>query len=154
MTLQTFLPYPNFSKSAAVLDTKRLGKQIIEAQQVFKAITQPDYGWQSHPAVNMWRGYEQCLVVYAQACNFEWFTRRGKDHGAWTNLLALWQQYVKDNPHDPTQRFLPPWYNDDRFHRSHQSNLLRKDPVHYGQFFDVPDDLPYVWPSKELTWNR
>ena len=43
----------------------------------------------------------------------------------------------------------PPWWlgNED-FHRSHQSNLLRKDPVHYA-IFDVPDDLPYLWPMEE-----
>lgn len=138
-----------------MLDTKRLGKQIIEAQQVFKAITQPDYGWQSHPAVNMWRGYEACLVVYASVCAQEWYLRRGKDHGAWENLYALWKQYVRDNPYEyPKGHFLPPWYNREDFHRSHQSNLLRKDPEHYGQFFDVPDDLPYVWPSKEMTWSK
>lgn len=37
------------------------------------------------------------------------------------------------------------------FHRSHRSNLLRKDPDHYGPIFlpDEPslrDDVPYVWP--------
>jgi hypothetical protein len=32
-------------------------------------------------------------------------------------------------------------------HRSHQSNLIRKDPAFYGPLFPgVPDDLDYVWP--------
>jgi len=39
---------------------------------------------------------------------------------------------------------LPGWLGDPAFHRSHQSSLLRKNPAHYT--FDVPDDLPYVWP--------
>ena len=42
---------------------------------------------------------------------------------------------------------MPPWLGDDAFHRSHQSNLVRKLPEHYGDLFpDVPDDLPYIWP--------
>lgn len=47
----------------------------------------------------------------------------------------------------------PPWLGDEAFHRSHQSNLLRKLPEHYGPLFPgVPDDLPYVWPQpKEST---
>ena len=42
---------------------------------------------------------------------------------------------------------MPPWLGDRDFHRSHQSNLIRKDREHYGPLFpDVPDDLEYVWP--------
>ena len=45
---------------------------------------------------------------------------------------------------------LPPWLGDAAFHRSHQAALVRKDPEHYRRFFpDVPDDLPYVWPSSD-----
>lgn len=42
---------------------------------------------------------------------------------------------------------VPPWLGDERVHASHRSNLLRKDPVWYGQFdwTDNPTD-PYVWP--------
>ena len=41
----------------------------------------------------------------------------------------------------------PPWFGDKEFHRSHQSNLIRKMPEHYQKLFpDVPNNLPYVWP--------
>ena len=43
---------------------------------------------------------------------------------------------------------LPKWLGDESFHLSHQSNLLRKKPEHYGQFFmGIPNNLPYVWPK-------
>ena len=43
---------------------------------------------------------------------------------------------------------VPPWLGNEDFHRSHQSNLVRKDPAHYGPLFPgVPDDLEYVWPT-------
>jgi hypothetical protein len=50
--VQTFLPYPDFAASAAVLDTKRLGKQRVETVQVLRGLTLPTYGWRHHPAVN------------------------------------------------------------------------------------------------------
>lgn len=62
--MQTFLPYASFSESAKVLDDKRLNKQIVEAYQILKAITLPDYGWQNHPVVNMWRENELALLSY------------------------------------------------------------------------------------------
>jgi hypothetical protein len=44
---------------------------------------------------------------------------------------------------------LPKWLGNESFHLSHQSNLLRKNPDHYSQFFmGIPNDLPYVWPTK------
>ena len=45
---------------------------------------------------------------------------------------------------------LPPWLGDEAFHLSHCAALVRKDPEFYGpQFPDVPNDLPYVWPTRE-----
>ena len=47
---------------------------------------------------------------------------------------------------------LPPWLGDPALHRSHQSNLVRKDPAFYKEHFpDVPDDLPYVWPVRSAA---
>ena len=46
--MQTFLPYPDFAESAAVLDSKRLGKQRVEALQVLRAVTRLTYGWKRH----------------------------------------------------------------------------------------------------------
>ena len=36
--MQTFLPYPDFVKSALVLDYRRLGKQRVEARQILDII--------------------------------------------------------------------------------------------------------------------
>lgn len=41
----------------------------------------------------------------------------------------------------------PPWMGDERVHASHRSNLLRKEPVFYGQYgWSEPSSLPYFWP--------
>lgn len=150
--MQTFLPYEDFAKSAAALDTVRLNKQLVEVQQIIKAIHDPSYGWQNHPAVNMWRDHIYDLCHYGLACYREWQKRKSatKPHlfvhksGQFINahlLAMLYQGFTTTRP---------PWLGRDDFHRSHQSNLIRKDKEFYGpKFPGVPDDLEYVWPSKE-----
>lgn len=72
--MQTFLPYPSFEETAAILDYRRLGKQRVEAFQIHNIITQPDYTgrWANHPAVKMWRGYENALKLYVNVMIVEW----------------------------------------------------------------------------------
>jgi hypothetical protein len=145
-TVQTFLPYPDFRVTAGVLDRKRLGNQRTEALVILRACHIPTYGWQNHPAVRMWRGYEEALISYGEAICEQW-TRLGYSDTVKDKLLA----YAPGGPQPQDQLTsggrMPPWLGDDRVHRSHQSALLRKDPGWYRQYFpDIPDDLPYFWP--------
>lgn len=138
--MQTFMPHASFVRSAKALDDKRLGKQRVEAYQIMKALADTDYGWQKHPAVQMWRGYEDALVEYGATCCMVWILRGHKD-----TLLARFAERSWPRPYRT-----PPWFGDPEFHRSHQSNLIRKDAAHYEpQFPGVPDDLPYVWPAND-----
>ncbi|MEU7033855.1 MSMEG_6728 family protein [Streptomyces sp. NPDC046237] len=150
--MQTFLPYPVFSDSAAVLDLRRLGKQRVEALQVFRGLTVPGYGWRRHPAVRMWAGYEEALVRYALDVCGVW-TAAGRADTCAATLMGdylAWRPgaVVREQSRLGEDAELPPWLGDPPFHRSHQSALLRKAPEIYRHHFpDVPDDLPYVWPS-------
>ena len=131
--MQTFLPEPTFALAVSRLDPRRLGKQRIEAMQILKALADPTYGWQHHPAVRMWRGFEESLQGYYNACIWEWV------HRGYRNSMPL---YFPEPPTTP-----PPWLTPALI-ASHRSNLLRKDPVWYSQFgWNVPNDLPYVWPK-------
>jgi hypothetical protein len=145
--VQTFLPYRDFRRSAAILDDRRLGKQRVETLQILRALTVQAYGWKHHPAVKMWRGHVPALVCYGVAVTDQWL-RRGRADTVREQLCA----FVDDDP--PTQaqlaaaEQLPPWLGRPDFHRGHQSALVRKDPTHYRRYFPrVPDDLPYVWPA-------
>lgn len=130
--MQTFLPYADFQLSARALDWRRLGKQRVEALQVIRALTDPSYGWQHHPAVRMWRGHLEALEMYRDAMVAEWI-RRG-----YQNTMAVSGRERAE---------MPEWLGDSEFHASHRSNLLRKDAAYYGQFgWAEPADLPYVWP--------
>lgn len=136
--MQTFLPYESYDRSAVVLDRQRLGKQRVEVLQILNTIASGSTGgWAAHPAVHMWRGHEGQLVRYGLAVCYEWVKRGYRD--TCTDKIAAFGLY-------PAER--PSWLGDPRFHLSHQSNLVRKKPAHYGPFFPgVPDDLPYVWPA-------
>lgn len=135
--MQTFLPYASFADVARTLDRKRLGKQRVEGMQILNVLAQPPGyrgGWAHHPAVSMWRGYEDALKLYVNTMIDEWKRRGYQNNMPYYDLAAVNIRY-------------PWWLGDPRLHRSHQSNLLRKEPEYYRQFgWDVPEDLPYFWP--------
>lgn len=150
--MQTFLPYPDFEQSARVLDSRRLGKQRVECIQVLRGLTVEGYGWRHHPAVKMWAGFEEALGRYAFTCCEVWVESGFGDTCAATistELAGVGISEVRTQEQLAAAGALPGWLGDEPFHRSHQSSLVRKDPDFYGtRFPGVPDDLPYVWPSR------
>ena len=136
--MQTFLPYADFSQTMKCLDRVRLGCQRKEASQIIKALSDPNYGWKNHPAVKMWRGYGLALMHYYNCSLGEWASRG-------YNNIKLQPFNI-----DVGRAVMPPWVGVYEFHASHRSNLLRKDPMHYGQLgWTEPNDLPYWWPTKQ-----
>lgn len=142
ITIQTFLPYPNLTKTAEVLDYRRLGKQRIETLQILNTLTGVSQGWQNHPAVKMWRGSEIALADYGIAMCEEWIARGYRDTTL-PRLIEI-QNTLLDEGADES---LPAWWGEEILHLSHQSNLIRKDPIYYGELFSgIPMDLEYYWP--------
>ncbi|GAA1908952.1 MSMEG_6728 family protein [Williamsia serinedens] len=147
--MQTFLPYADFLRSAQVLDVPRLGKQRVETVQVVRSLELYDYGWSTHPAVRMWRGFTPGLVRYGLDVAQIW-----TDGGRADTTAAMIAEFAPDVV-GRTQRdmaddgLMPPWLGDERLHLSHRAALVRKDPDRYRPLFgdDVPDDLPYFWPE-------
>lgn len=138
--MQTFLPLPDFAKSARCLDRQRLGKQRVEVLQILKALLIPNSGWRNHPATKMWRGYEGSLALYGMEVCFEW-RRRGYADTCFAKIDSLFPDGFAAPP--------PPWLGDHEFHSSHRSNLLRKNFDWYSKFgWTEPIDLPYVWPTQ------
>lgn len=132
--MQTFLPYPSFSASAAALDWRRLGKQRVEAWQILRALD-GGKGWANHPATRMWAGHRAALCAYGVAICEEWRRRGYRD--------SMLERFACSEPADP-----PAWVGNPEFHAAHRSNLLRKDPVHYGKMgWAERSDIPYLWPQ-------
>lgn len=130
--MQTFLPYPDFEQTARVLDYRRLGKQRLEAKQIYEIIRGKPSRWAHHPAVKMWKGYHNCLAHYYNAILAEWIRRGYKN-----TMLPM-------ECSSPIGK--PPWLGNEEFHRAHRSNLMRKNPTFYSGRFQEPPDLPYIWP--------
>jgi len=149
--VQTFLPHADFAESARALDPKRLGKQRVECIQVVRGLTWEKYGWRHHPAVKMWRGYEEALGRYSLTCCEVWQALGFADTCAatiTTDLAAAGVTTIRSQAELAATGGLPPWLGDPDFHRSHRSALVRKDPEFYAaRFPGVPDDLPYLWPE-------
>lgn len=129
--MQTFLTYPNLRDSVKCLDNKRLGKQRVEAMQILNCLANPNR-WRNHPAVKMWKGYENALTHYMNLCIDEWI-RRGFKNTMKKREVTFPVRY-------------PDWLND-VFCASHRSNLLRKNKEWYSQFrWTESDNMPYIWP--------
>lgn len=130
--MQTFLPYSDFAQSAQVLDMRRLGKQRVEAMQILNVLQGRTTSWSRHPAVLMWKGYENALALYMNTVIAEWVSRGYRNNMGYVEVGEV---------------TLPPWVGDPEFHASHRSNLLRKDFAHYSKFgWTEPLNLPYLWP--------
>lgn len=137
--MQTFLPLVDFGASARALDYRRLGKQRVEALQLIRALEGRTQGWRNHPAAKMWEGHLRYLAAYGLAMSDEWIAR-GYNDTIRGEFVSTMQRHTGTSPS---------WLGDPEFHRSHQSNLVRKLPSHYGPLFPgVPDNLPYVWPTR------
>ena len=141
LQMQTFLPHEDFSISASMLDYRRLGKQRVEALQIYNVLVDNPTlqgkkykGWRRHPAVLMWDGYVEALLLYKNKMIEEWILR---GYNNTMELVGL-----------PDSIEMPPWLGDDRVHASHRSNLLRKDLEYYYSRYkwEEPIDMEYYWP--------
>ena len=146
--MQTFLPYPDFARTARILDDRRLGKQRVEVLQICNALHRETGGWINHPVTRMWRGYEPALVAYGLSVTREW-VRRGRADTVHGKLM----DHLHGEP-DRDQRalraagMLPPWLGRPSLHAAYRSALVRKDPGYYRPLFpDAARDLPYEWPA-------
>jgi len=134
--MQTFLVSSSFEESARCLDYKRLGKQRVESFQLWEILMGLSKGWEFHPALKMWRGYEAALLAYYTAICNEWIKRGYKQ----IKLPRL-------NP--STDYDLPWWLGDDRLHSSHRAALLDKNFEYYNQFnWEETPKYEYWWPTK------
>lgn len=179
--MQTFLPFENFAKSAKSLDSLRLGKQRVEVKQLLLTTYWPQlranfyfaksvgvnvsllvnekYGrFGNHPALKMWEDYLFALMTYGIAICDEWIARGNADNVK-EDLLAFAEIYQgelvpdQDWLRENAPSLLPPWLGDPRLHDSHKSNLMRKDPIWYGEIqkWVISPDLEYFWPGEDYV---
>jgi len=133
--MQTFLPLPDYLESMLCLDKSRLGNQVWR-----EGLTLLRGGWPNHPASKMWRGHEYHLGLYLLRGIDALCLRNGKYYAEVKRKIVFEMDKFSDTG-------APWWVGDVKFHASHRSNLLRKDPKWYRQFgWKESNNLPYVWP--------
>lgn len=137
--MQTFLPHSDYYSSLTRLDPKRLGKQRVEAFQIYNTLIFQLKPWSNHPAVLMWRGYESSLAHYYNLSLEAW--------------SQLGYQNVKLKPISLNGIHIvtPPWVGEELFHSSHRAALLYKDYEWYKIYgWKETPELNYYWPTKNV----
>ena len=72
----------------------------------------------------------------------EWIERGFKDE-----QLEKYQEIINMLGLYRTKMERPPWLGNHEYHRSHQANLVRKNPTLYGpEFPGVDPEEGYIWP--------
>ena len=166
--MQTFLPYTDFQKCAAVIDKKRSWKQVVECKQILCALNYsgaPD-DWKAslswikrpylnHPAVKMWKGFEDLLALYYNTflkhakevlhINTELKPLQNKPITEYEKLLAR-----KDLSAATAPGKFPFWFFNEDFHQAYRSRLIAKDPGYYRDTFPGDEGFnegKYLWPD-------
>lgn len=134
--MNVFFPYLDLKASVSCLDSKRLGNQVYR-----EGLTLIRGGWPNHPASKIWENHKHALAKY---CLFglDELKRRGRDYPHHRKTFEDYLYSFEDTG-------LPPII-DEKFCLGHRSNLIRKNKQYYQPIFgfDIPDNLPYVWPTK------
>ena len=157
--MQTFLPSTSFIQSAKCLDYKRLGKQRVEAKQLLNILLgeTDKKGWRNHPALLMWKGYEDTLKLYHDIMIAEWINRGYKNSmelycaiDTFTPItLNLLHTLLTVDYQNSGSFTIPPWLTDE-FCSYHRATLLFKNPEYYSQFgWTEEPKYEYFWPTKE-----
>lgn len=138
--MQTFLPYPDFKKSLESLDDKRLAKQRVETYQLIAGLEgrltlkgKPySKGRVNHPISQMFRDNIPALKQYLNDSIDVWIAR-GKNNNMVKEIIT-------------EEIIMPLWFGNEEFHKSHRSNLLRKNPDYYKKHgWEDDPNLPYRW---------
>lgn len=171
--MQTFLPLKDYEESANCLDWQygynRLNNQINETGVILKTLLgYYKRGWDSHPAVRMWKGCELSLWEYGQACIQAWKWRKGLEEDSrepmferlLINVMNNTSSYHrgKDGISGNYETNHPWWLGDEKFHSCHRAILMGKDlekGLHWYEQFGWTEEpavrnekgkWPYWWP--------
>lgn len=135
--MQVFVPFPSPIDVARCLDERRLRKQIIECNQILKAIRGESEAWKNHPVTRMYQPYLMWLHYYTLCL---------EDYLAEDYFLAeLDSKYSIE--------YRPPFLTQD-FCDQHKRRLYTKAPNLYPQFapYGTSDENWYVVDGKLLKY--
>ncbi len=147
------------------LDSKRLGKQRLEAKQIIDILEyyddngeMPDQGWVNHKAVLMWKGHTNALKVYFNYVVKTWKKRGYKNNYEYYDvddceiIPCEFDGVTAKFENKPHENSFPIWFTFPPFYLAQRAALLMKDYDHYADIFDDDEVEPYkfkgyFWPA-------
>ncbi len=134
--IQRVREFSGVSKPVSMENYKTMAREFSDH---VKRETGKRPGWLDHSATLMWVNNVEALMLYGDVCIREW-RRRG-----YKNTMPIMISASEDYVYDIQ---MPYWLGDCKLHRSHRSNLLRKDEEFYRkQGWTETTDIEYVWPE-------
>ena len=129
--MQVFHPFQSPTRSAQILDRKRVFKQCVETIQILKANLGQTKGWVNHPVTKMWKGCEPYLFhvylrAFLQECVYRDF-----------DMFFLFGRVIDLQPYIPKPKTIqtPDFITED--YLTHQKNILiEKNPHYYQPIFE------------------
>lgn len=123
--MQVFISMPTFKESAKVLDSRRMNKQIMECNQIYRAIKGETDGWKNHCVTRLWWEYPEELMMFANDCYWELVQNRGGNPVKPYKWMSLKR---------PSKSEMPHFIKLDWWLSAMRSHLLAKDFDHYSKF--------------------
>lgn len=121
--MQVFVPYNDILQVVKVMacDKKRYNKQIVECNQIIRAIKGETEAWKNHPICHQYKNYIKWLEWYKYI--FEEYRNNNYTFSEeQKNNLLSWQP------------LLPPFLSNEEYLNSHKRRLYQKSPELYTQF--------------------
>jgi hypothetical protein len=149
LTMHTYLPYSNASINTAILSEVDLSQQIRAGLTILETLHGRDKGWQWHPAIGMWNGFEEMLAQRIVQLGIEWVNQGFRDT---FNISGRLESMGYDLRYLRSQNVSTPWWWGDKpFHAAQRAALVRHDRSWYAPIFKgkVDGGLPELWPLAE-----
>lgn len=147
-----------FGNLSDVWNRKRLGKQRVEAYQIWTVLVLGvKANYTNSPISRMWNGYTDALSVYLYICCKVW-EERGYRNEKMAQYLSMYKINELVKPYLDGEKKLeyPSWFGKDEFHDSHKAMLYHKGKLnselnHYQDFEPFSHITQYYWPVPLLT---
>ena len=124
-------------ETAAILDSRRLRKQIIECKQILAALRGQTKFWRNHPCTIQYENYEAWLELYMD-CLKSWL------EGDMMSAVVY---------SDHAENYFKPLFHTEPYFDSMKRRLYTKDPEHYAQWAEWgTSDVNWYWSPVEDTY--
>lgn len=122
--MQVFVPYNNILQVVKEMacDKRRYNKQIVECNQIIRAIKGETEAWKNHPICHQYKNYVKWL---------EWYKFIFEEYRS-NNYIFSEEQKNKLLSLKPTN--VPPFLENESYLNSHKRRLYQKAPELYPQF--------------------